>query len=129
MKKIGFLTAVILFILSAGLAHAAGPDMKNSGKAGVINVNTASEDQLRMLPLIDSRLARDIVDYRNANGPFKSVDELRNVRSISKDRFDQIRQYLVTSGDTTFNPSLYKQSGSGGASMHPRSTPRSNPSD
>jgi len=126
MKRIGFLTAFILFILSAGLAHAADPGMESTSKAGVINVNTASEDQLRMLPLIDEQLARSIVEYRNANGPFKSVEDLQNVKGMSKNRLDQMRQYLVLSGDTTFNPSLYKQSSPSGM-MNPKSAPKTSP--
>jgi competence ComEA-like helix-hairpin-helix protein len=124
MKRIVFLTVLIL---SAGLVHAADPQMGSTSKAGVINVNTASEDQLKMLPLIDEQLARNIIEYRNASGPFKSVEDLQNVKGMSKAKYDQIRQYLVVSGDTTFNPSLYKQNSSSGM-MHPRSSPRTNPS-
>jgi transcriptional accessory protein Tex/SPT6 len=65
-----------------------------------------------MLPLIDDQLASSIIDYRNSNGPFKSLQDLMNVKGMTKAKFDQISQYLVLQGDTTFNPSMYKQKGS-----------------
>ena len=105
---------MVFFVLAAGLtAYAADPgSMMQSSRAGVINVNSASEDQLKMLPLINSNLAANIIDYRNSNGPFKAIDDLMNVKGMTKARFDHIRQYLVLSGDTTFNPSMYKEKGS-----------------
>jgi competence ComEA-like helix-hairpin-helix protein len=115
MKSIRLITATVFFMLAAGLtAYAADPGstMQSSSSAGVINVNTASQDQLKMLPLIDDKMAANIIDYRNSNGPFKSLDDIMNVSGMSKAKFDQIRPYLVLSGDTTFNPSMFKEKGS-----------------
>jgi len=112
MRKVRLVTALVLFVLAAGLvAYAADPGIPSGmeSKAGVINVNTASQDQLKMLPLIDDQLAKNMIDYRNSNGPFKSLDDLMNVKGMTKAKFDQIRPYVVLQGDTTFNPSLYKR--------------------
>jgi competence ComEA-like helix-hairpin-helix protein len=112
MKRIWVITAMVFFVVATGfVAHAAA--QKGLESAGVINVNTATEDQLKMLPLINDQMARAIIDYRNSNGPFDSVDDLQNVRGITKEKLDEIRPWVVIKGNTTFAPDLYN-SGSPG---------------
>lgn len=49
-----------------------------------VDINTATEEQLKTLKGIGKTLAKRIVDDRKANGPFKSVEDLRRVRGIGK---------------------------------------------
>lgn len=50
-----------------------------------VNVNTASVDQLvEVLQGIGPAKARAIIEYRETNGPFKTIDELTNVRGIGR---------------------------------------------
>jgi competence protein ComEA len=104
MKK-GRIIAVMLFFLVAGFA---GPAASQTGVkySGVININTATEAQLRMLPLIDARLAHDIFMYRTNNGPFFTVDELKNVKGMTDRKLAELKPWLVTQGQTTFSPHL-----------------------
>ncbi len=60
-----------------------------------INVNTANVDQLAKVPYLNYKVAKQIVQYRNANGNFDSLDELTNVTSFPKDRIDRIKLYLA----------------------------------
>ena len=62
---------------------------------GLIDVNTASADELEALPGIGPTLAAAIVDERERNGPFDSVDDLNRVPGIGDGRLGQIRD-LVT---------------------------------
>ena len=62
---------------------------------GLVNVNSASNAELKTLPGIGGVLAQRIVDHRTANGPFSSVDELRSVRGIGDALLSLIRE-LVT---------------------------------
>jgi len=72
------ITIMVLFVVAAGfVANAEAQQSLES--AGVINVNTATEDQLRMLPLINAQLAHEIILYRFNNGPFFTIDEMMNV--------------------------------------------------
>lgn len=64
---------------------------------GKININTASIKELERLPGVGPALAVRIVDYREANGPFKSVEDLNKVRGIGKATLDKLRD-LVTVG-------------------------------
>lgn len=63
-----------------------------------VNLNTATKDELVALPGIGPSKAQAIVDYRNQNGPFKSVDEVRKVRGIGAKLFEQIKPELTIGG-------------------------------
>ncbi len=60
-------------------------------KAGPININRASAGELDTLPGIGPVLASRIIDYRKANGPFASVDDLQNVSGIGSAKFAQFK--------------------------------------
>lgn len=63
-----------------------------------VNINRAEAWLLQALPGIGEIRAQTIIDYRNQNGPFKSVDDLSKVASIGKDIIDKIR-HLITVTD------------------------------
>lgn len=62
-----------------------------------INVNTATAAELQALPGIGPKKAAAIVDYRSANGPFKRVDDLVEVKGIGPKTLSKLRS-LVTCG-------------------------------
>ncbi len=62
-----------------------------------ININTASVAELELLPGIGEVTAQRIVDFRDANGPYRSIDDLVHVRGISTRTIEQLRA-LVTTG-------------------------------
>jgi competence ComEA-like helix-hairpin-helix protein len=62
---------------------------------GIVNINTANELELEtMVPGIDGSLAIQIVLYRETNGGFDSVSEMRNVPGIDETKYQEIRSYL-----------------------------------
>ena len=63
--------------------------------SGKVNINTADEAALDSLPQVGPVTAQAIIDYRNANGPFKSIDELDNVKGIGPATIAKFRD-LVT---------------------------------
>lgn len=56
-----------------------------------VNINTATKDELVALSGIGPAKAQAILDYRKANGPFKTVDDLRNVKGIGAKRMEKLR--------------------------------------
>ena len=63
-----------------------------------IDVNTADAEKLTDLPGIGKAIAQRIVDYRKEHGPFKSVDELLNVRGIGDRSLARIRDRVTVGG-------------------------------
>ena len=60
-----------------------------------ININTADEYELRRLPGIGEKRAEDIIAYREANGPFETVEELDLVSGIGPGILDGLREYAA----------------------------------
>jgi competence ComEA-like helix-hairpin-helix protein len=60
-----------------------------------INVNTATAEELAAIPGLDQTLAQNIIDYREANGPFASVDDLSRVSGMDQQTLDSIRGWIT----------------------------------
>jgi competence protein ComEA len=71
-----------------------GPDADAGGEA-LIDINTASSAQLEELPGVGPVTAEAIVDHREANGPFVTVDDLIGVRGIGEAKLAQVRDRVT----------------------------------
>jgi competence protein ComEA len=66
-----------------------------------VNINTATQDEFIALHKgLGPAKAQAIIDYRKANGPFKSVDDLRHVKGIGAKRLEKLRPELTVGPPT-----------------------------
>jgi competence protein ComEA len=59
-----------------------------------ININTASAEELDRLPGIGKAKAQAIIDYRNENGPFRSLEDIEKVKGIKAGEFAKLKDYI-----------------------------------
>ena len=62
---------------------------------GIININTADVDMLTKLTGIGESKAKDIINYRNQNGLFKSIEEIKNVSGIGDSTYSKIKDQIT----------------------------------
>jgi competence protein ComEA len=80
------LLSALAFALFSGAAFAA------------INLNTATREELVALPGIGPAKAQAILDHRKANGPFKAIEELKDVKGIGAKRYEKLKGELTVAG-------------------------------
>ncbi|HUP96373.1 MAG TPA: helix-hairpin-helix domain-containing protein [Usitatibacter sp.] len=87
MKRVALLFAALLAY--AGFALAA------------VNINSGTKEMLEALDGIGPVKAQAIIDYRKKNGPFKRLDEIKNVDGIGDATFEKIRRDIALTGSST----------------------------
>jgi len=95
----------LLVTMSLSGARAATPtkgaDGAISASTGTININSASAEQIALLPRVGLKLAERVVEYRKTNGAFKKVEDLMEVKGVGEKLFVVLRPHLTVSGNTT----------------------------
>jgi len=61
----------------------------------MININTASVEELDKLPGIGPSIAKAIIDYRTKNGPFKQIEDINDVKGIGDALFEKIKDQIT----------------------------------
>jgi competence protein ComEA len=92
--------------------HAVDPD-------GVVNIQTATVEQLQLLPGIGPSKAEAIIRYRGTH-PFARVEDILRVRGIGRVTFRRLRPMITVSGATTMTTDVH-------ATAHGAATPEAAP--
>ncbi len=110
MSRIGALFLLWIAVTSGGRSHAGPPvpsvtsaasaTMASPASDGVVNLNTATVDELQRLPRIGEEKALRIITHRERT-PFKAVQELGRVRGIGLKTLRLLKPWLAVTGPTT----------------------------
>lgn len=82
-------------------AEAQSPPSRSGGvtipevPGSLININTATQEALESLPGIGPALAQRVIAYREANGPFPSIEAIQNVSGIGPGIFEKIKDLIT----------------------------------
>jgi competence protein ComEA len=101
MSRLAVRTSILvalLLVAQAWLVAQKAPAAKSGSAnppAALINLNTATAQQLDTLPGVGAKVAARIIEYRQKNGPFKKIEDLMNVRGIGEKNFLKIKDRLT----------------------------------
>lgn len=78
---------------------------------GKVNINTAAESQISLLPGVGPKLAVEIVNYRTNNGKFTTVEDIKKIKGVGDKKFEKMKDYIVVEGDTTIQSTKMAKAG------------------
>lgn len=67
----------------------------NNNNSHMVNINTASREELMTLPGIGESKADSIISYRNENGRFNSIEDIMKISGIKEGAFEKIKSYIT----------------------------------
>jgi comEA protein len=97
-KKMTGRTLMILALAATLAGQAIAGTPADSAK---VNINTATVQELQLLPRIGPAVAARVVEFRTTNGPFKAVEDLMRVRGIGEKALELLKPYIAVNGATT----------------------------
>ena len=60
-----------------------------------MNINQAKQSELETLPGIGEAMANRIIEYREQNGKFQKIEDLKNVKGIGEAKFNKIKELIT----------------------------------
>ena len=79
----------------AGSAEGAKAPIAGKNAERQINLNTASEKELQELPGIGPAMSARIIEYRETNGPFQKIEDIKKVRGIGNAKFEKLKDQVT----------------------------------
>jgi comEA protein len=110
-RSLHLVAAMIALVALLGLSPTASARSKKLTVGESINLNTAGFRELVRLKGVGKATAKRILEYREANGPFDSVDDLTDVRGIGKKKMAAIRPFLRLEGEAFIGTAPTKGAG------------------
>lgn len=84
------LVALVFSLMISNMSLAGKSDMNTP-----VNINQATLKELTSLPGIGKKRANDIIEYREKNGNFSSIEDVKKVDGIGKDTIEKIKDLIV----------------------------------
>jgi competence protein ComEA len=102
LDRIRIMRACALALATAcAVALAAQAADSQPGLTGTVNVNTATVEELQLLPGIGPARAEALIELRKQRGGFKSLEQLKDVKGIGDASLERLRPYVRFQGKTT----------------------------
>lgn len=79
---------------SGNIISQSSSNSYSSTSTSKVNINSATQTELETLPGIGPSTASKIISYRNENGKFKSIEEIKNVSGIGDAKFENIKENI-----------------------------------
>ncbi|MEK6561331.1 MAG: helix-hairpin-helix domain-containing protein [Nitrospirota bacterium] len=102
----GILTvSYLLLLLSIStiqpyIVKAEATETVSRSEISVVNINSASADEMASVPGLGEKKSQAIVKFREKHGPFARVEDLKKVDGIGDKLFEKIRQYVTVKADS-----------------------------
>ena len=77
---------------STSVTSSSSSSSKNTSK---VNINKATEAELETIPGIGPSTALKIINYRNENGKFKSIEDVKNISGIGDSKYEKMKDYIT----------------------------------
>lgn len=108
MKKILVLKLISLFAMAlilsvsmvSSLSYAGEKKSEAGGVEPIININKALAVEIAKLPGIGEKTAKLIVEYRDKNGGFRKLEDIRKVKGVGKKLFEKIKGNITVEEET-----------------------------
>ena len=94
--KIALLGLFLIHGLSANAEEKTEGEARGKNEADVqlVNINTATEEELTELPRVGPVIAKRIVEFRAEHGNFETLEELMNVKGIGEKTFERLKPLI-----------------------------------
>jgi competence protein ComEA len=89
----------------AGEEDDSSPRSRGKTLRGKLNLNTATGEQLQLLPGVGPAKSERIVEFRQKHGKFRRIQDLRRVKGFGQKTLKKLTPYLATEGDNTLTES------------------------
>lgn len=81
-------------ILNSDSGENIVEEFEDSNKGSLLNINKATKQDLQNLPGIGVSLASKIIEYREENGKFANIEDIKNVNGIGESKYENIKEHI-----------------------------------
>ena len=81
--------------ISSTFSSTSSSNATSSTKNSKININKATQAELEIIPGIGPSTALKIINYRNENGKFKSIEDIKNISGIGNAKYEKLKDYIT----------------------------------
>ena len=75
-------------------------------QSGKVNVNTATAQELTLLPRVGDAMAKRIIEFRTQHGNFQKPEDLLLIKGIGNKNFELLKPYITVTGPTTLKTDI-----------------------